>query len=83
MTVNGYNEEFVGWGREDNEIAIRLMNSGVSKRVIKFSGIVFHIHHPVKPKDNLDKNDDLLLEAVKTSKQYCEKGVSQYSTSNS
>lgn len=83
VTVNGYNEEFVGWGREDNEIAIRLMNSGVSKRVIKFSGIVFHIHHPVKPKDNLDKNDDLLLEAVKTSKQYCEKGVSQYSTSNS
>ena len=28
VRVNGYNEDFVGWGREDSELAVRLMNTG-------------------------------------------------------
>src|SRR5687768_5419140 len=29
VAVNGYNESFFGWGREDSELAIRLMNAGI------------------------------------------------------
>ncbi len=32
VRVNGYNEAFTGWGREDSELAVRLMNSGVRRR---------------------------------------------------
>ncbi len=32
LRVNGFNEAFVGWGREDNEIAARLYNIGVHRR---------------------------------------------------
>ena len=28
VRVNGYNEEMEGWGREDTELVVRLMNSG-------------------------------------------------------
>ena len=45
LRVNGYNEEFTGWGREDNELAARLINAGLLKRVIKFSAVVYHLYH--------------------------------------
>lgn len=45
IRVNGYDESFCGWGREDSELAIRLDNSGVRQRCMKFRGVVFHLHH--------------------------------------
>jgi glycosyltransferase involved in cell wall biosynthesis len=78
LRVNGYNEEFVGWGREDNDVAVRLINLGISKRVLKFGGIVFHIYHKVAPKANLDRNDQMLIAAIKNKTTYIPKGVNQY-----
>jgi len=78
IKVNGYNEAFEGWGREDNEIGLRLINSGVEKRVIKFSGIVFHIYHPEKTRSGLNINDELLHQTAINKLKYCEKGLSQY-----
>jgi glycosyltransferase involved in cell wall biosynthesis len=78
VTVNGYNEDFSGWGREDNEIAIRLLNMGLQKRVIKFGGVVYHIYHPEKSRSGLNRNDQLLLDAVKYKTTYCPNGLNQY-----
>jgi glycosyltransferase involved in cell wall biosynthesis len=78
LRVNGYNESFVGWGREDNEIGSRLINSGVRKRIIKFSGIVFHICHKEKTRISLDSNDQVLQLTISNKLTYCEKGLSQY-----
>ncbi len=78
LKVNGYNEEFIGWGREDNEIAVRLINLGVSKRVLKFGAVVFHIHHKVTPRSSLEKNDQMLFAAIKNKTVRISKGVDQY-----
>jgi len=78
IRVNGYNEAFTGWGREDNEIGLRLINSGVEKRVIKFSGIVFHIYHPEKTRSGLNINDEILKQTALNNLIYCDKGLSQY-----
>lgn len=78
LKVNGYNEEFTGWGREDNEVAVRLINSGIQKRIIKFGGIVFHIHHAEKPRTGLTRNDDLLEDAIKNRRTTAPLGLSQY-----
>lgn len=78
IKVNGYNEDFVGWGREDNEIGLRLIHSGVRKRIIKFSGVVFHIYHSEKTRTGLNINDELMQRAAAENTVYCEKGVSQY-----
>ncbi len=43
IRVNGYDESFCGWGREDSELAIRLDNSGIRQRCMKFRGVVFHL----------------------------------------
>jgi glycosyltransferase involved in cell wall biosynthesis len=78
IKVNGFNESFTGWGREDNEIAVRLINSGISKRIIKFGGVVYHIYHPEKARTDLSKNDAMLNVAIEKKLTYCDLGVSQY-----
>lgn len=78
LNVNGYNEAFVGWGREDNEIGARLINSGIRKRIIKFSGIVFHICHKEKTRTSLDVNDQVLQLTMSEKLTYCDKGLNQY-----
>lgn len=78
VKVNGYNEDFAGWGREDNEIGLRLINSGVQKRIIKFAAVVFHIYHPETPRDMVSTNDELLLLTAKNKLRYCKKGLNQY-----
>lgn len=78
IRINGYNEEFTGWGREDNEIAARLLNAGVKKRVIKFGGVVFHIFHHQKSRASLSNNDDLMLKTIMEKLDHCEKGLNQY-----
>ncbi|MFM7838349.1 MAG: glycosyltransferase family 2 protein, partial [Chitinophagaceae bacterium] len=35
VRVNGYDERFSGWGKEDNDIALRLMNAGLKIRFLK------------------------------------------------
>ena len=78
VKVNGYNEDLTGWGREDNEIAIRLVNNGIKKRTLKFGAIVYHIYHPENKKTTLNKNDGLLDAAIKTESTVCLKGLNQY-----
>lgn len=64
MTVNGYNEEIQGWGREDNEIAARLINLGITKMVVKHSAIVFHIYHKEKERNSVLTNNELLQKSI-------------------
>jgi glycosyltransferase involved in cell wall biosynthesis len=78
IKVNGYNETFVGWGREDSEIAIRLHNIGVHKKFLKLQGIVYHIHHKEADRGNEQKNTDMMEQTIKNKITWCEKGLEQY-----
>jgi Glycosyltransferases, probably involved in cell wall biogenesis len=78
LQVNGYNEEMTGWGREDNELASRLINLGIEKRIIKFAGIMFHIYHPMRPRTSVNKNDKILQQTITSGTTWCTKGIAQY-----
>lgn len=45
IAINGYNEDIIGWGCEDCDFVIRLSNSGIKKKWIKFSAIAYHLYH--------------------------------------
>ena len=45
LKVNGYDEAFEGWGREDDDIAHRLYRAGVAVRDIRFAAVCFHLWH--------------------------------------
>ena len=44
--VNGYDENFVGWGGEDEDLGIRLVRAGVYCRSAIRSARVLHLWHP-------------------------------------
>ena len=54
--VNGFNEDFIGWGREDSELALRLFNKGKLSKNIKF----------LNNKNNYNQTVDIYLETLKT-----------------
>ena len=76
--VNGYNEDFVGWGREDDEFALRLWNSGVRRLNLRFAGLGCHLHHPPRNLEKIAANDRLVEETRVRKARWCEKGLSGY-----
>lgn len=75
IRVNGYDEAFTGWGREDTELAVRLVNSGIRQQCMKFRGIVFHLYHGKKDRSGLSANDSLYKQSVRERRTRCEKGL--------
>ena len=78
IAVNGYNQDMTGWGREDSELMVRMMNNGVKSRRIRYSGIVFHIWHKIFSKHNLNKNDVIQQKAIEEKIKRCKNGVDDY-----
>ncbi|MCB7480848.1 glycosyltransferase family 2 protein [Christiangramia sediminis] len=78
LKVNGYNEDISGWGREDSELILRMLNSGVMGRRLKFGGIIYHIFHPEASKDNLEINNKIQQSTIKDNKISCDNGVNKY-----
>jgi glycosyltransferase involved in cell wall biosynthesis len=78
IRVNGFNEVFVGWGREDNEIAARLYNAGIRRRNLKFQALAIHLHHPLRHAQLGQRNDAVLRDTIEQRKAWCPLGLSQH-----
>lgn len=78
LRVNGFNEDFVGWGREDSEFVARLLNCGVQRQNLKFRALGYHLHHPMNNRDRLALNDDLLQRTIEGRLTWCKTGLDQY-----
>jgi glycosyltransferase involved in cell wall biosynthesis len=76
VRVNGFNEAFEGWGREDNEIAARLYNAGIQRRNLKFQALAIHLHHPLRHSEVGVRNDALLQSTIRERKAWCPLGLS-------
>lgn len=77
INVNGFNNDFVGWGREDSELAVRLINSGIFKIHLKFKAICFHLHHEIFSRERDEKNLQMLAEAMRDKIKYAPNGYTQ------
>jgi glycosyltransferase involved in cell wall biosynthesis len=76
--VNGFDERFVGWGREDSDFVARMTVAGVRRRKLKFGGIVYHLWHPERPRDALKVNDELLARARQAGVSRAANGMDKY-----
>jgi glycosyltransferase involved in cell wall biosynthesis len=75
VAVNGYNEAFTGWGREDSELAVRLMNSGVRRLDIRGRFACCHLWHPPASRQSLPANDGELEAARREGRKRCVSGL--------
>ncbi len=78
VAVNGYDEAYVGWGREDTDLVLRFMQYGLERTFFKLQGIAYHLHHRENDRGRLDLNDELLKRAATGASFRCAAGVSQY-----
>ena len=77
LAVNGFNEDFIGWGREDSELAVRLFKYGLKRKDVPFSAMMFHLWHELGTNEFLPRNEMLLADAIKSSGFYCKNGIYQ------
>ena len=82
VSINGYNEDFTGWGKEDSEIAIRLMNNHIHKRFIKFGAICYHLYHAEVSREMEEKNKDMMQNAADKNITYTTNGMNKYLQAN-
>lgn len=80
LNVNGYNESFKGWGKEDNELAVRLQNSGCQLRFIKFGAVVYHLHHKVADLSAVPANEEKLQQTIAQQVTFVPAGMNNYIT---
>lgn len=55
--IGGFDESYVGWGREDSDFVVRLVHQGVKIRSGRLAACVAHLHHPERARDQLSEND--------------------------
>lgn len=82
LAVNGFNEEFQGWGREDSEFTARLLNNGIRRQNIRFHAIAYHLHHPIHSRKSLEFNDAILANTCNKKLTWCESGLLQHLQDN-
>ncbi len=78
IAANGYNEDMTGWGKEDSEFILRLVNAGIKGRRLRYRGIVFHIWHKISSKQRLPINENIQQETMAMNRTRCENGVDKY-----
>lgn len=76
IAINGYDEYFEGWGGEDGDFARRLGLYGLTKRHLKFAGLVYHLWHEDKFMYNKDEN--IRYSIREDCPVRCARGVDQY-----
>jgi glycosyltransferase involved in cell wall biosynthesis len=74
VKVNGYDNDIVGWGREDSELAVRWINSGVGKKRAKFVAVCYHQYHNFLSRENDERNISMLNKAIEDQRIECENG---------
>ncbi len=75
LAVNGFNEEFKGWGREDSEFTARLLNNSIRRQNIRFNALAFHLHHPMNSRQDLTANDAILAHTCTKKLTWCVQGL--------
>ncbi len=62
--INGFDESYQGWGLEDSDLTIRLLNSGVRRKSARFVSPVLHLWHRQNPRTGLEENQRRLRELL-------------------
>ena len=78
IKVNGYNEDMNGWGKEDTELSVRLMNSGLQKLKLKCLAVCYHLHHKISSKEGLNINNSILTLIINEKREVCINGINKY-----
>lgn len=75
FNVNGFNNDFIGWGLEDSDLVIRLMNNTIYRKDGKFYSYVIHLHHKEASRFHESQNYAKFQHSLKKRTIRCTSGV--------
>ena len=78
INVNGFNNDFEGWGKEDSEFVVRLLNNGINRKNIRFNAVQFHLWHNENTRASLKQNEVIFNNAIDNKTKWCDNGISMY-----
>jgi GT2 family glycosyltransferase len=64
--VHGFDETFEGWGFEDSDLAVRLLNAGVRRKEGAFATGVLHLWHRENDRRHEGRNWELLQQRIRS-----------------
>lgn len=64
LAVNGYDENFEGWGYEDSDLLIRLLHHGIKRKEGRFAVPVLHLWHKQNDRSQHDSNYQRLMQRL-------------------
>ena len=59
-------------------MVLRMGNLGVKAKRIRYAGIIYHIHHQINSKNNLEINNLIQEKTIQEKTIRCKIGVDQY-----
>jgi glycosyltransferase involved in cell wall biosynthesis len=75
LTVNGFDESFIGWGYEDSDLVIRLIRSGTFRKSGKLAVPVIHLWHQQNHRTQEAINLKLLKEIQRSTRTRAKIGI--------
>ena len=80
LSVGGFEESLFGWGPDDSDLAVRLINSGIKIKSLRFAAPVLHLWHPEEDRTNLRLNKQYLETAIREKRVNAIKGIHKPAT---
>jgi hypothetical protein len=74
--VDGFDADYSGWGREDSDIAVRLLHAGVKRKDGTFATGVIHLWHKEAARDRLSENEGQLAAVLGSDGVRARRGLS-------
>ncbi len=81
LQINGFNEDIAGFGVEDIEMPVRLMNHGIKRYNLKLTGFAYHLYH-LENAMYLSSNDSLFQLSRQQVFTRCQNGIDKYILKN-
>lgn len=79
IAINGFDNDFVGWGLEDSELVARLFNLGVKRKEGKMYSFVGHLHHEERSRDEESVNKARLEKSLYGNRVVARSGINELS----
>lgn len=76
--VNGFDEDFQGWGYEDSDLAVRLLRSGCRIKNGRFAALVYHLWHRENDRAQQAENWQRFLKVLQSDHVQARRGLNQY-----
>jgi glycosyltransferase involved in cell wall biosynthesis len=78
VEVNGFDEDYTGWGSEDSDLGARLYHLGRTRKFVYGWAVIYHLNHPQLPKTQLPASMESLARTIASGKTRCQRGLHQY-----